>query len=414
VEKPSRSRSVVKSNKLIQSSYTLTLQEARIVLLLSSMVNRAEDEFKIYRIKAKEFAEFIGIKNNKRIYSQLLEVTRRLRKRSLLIKEGNTVLEVGWLASSKYFLNEGYVELEFSKNLKPYLLQLKNRFTKYQLENVLRLKSSYSIRLYELSKQWLKLKTQKIEIGELRNVLGVDDKKYTLYGDFKRRVLMPAQREINEKTDISLTLTEIKKGKKVVMIRFKMKSQVRKNTAASLSPPKIEKIDKPDLYQRLIDYFLINATDALDIIEKYPESRILANLEYVTHHHRSGKIKNIAPYTLKAIKEDYRLQGSLFEKEAEKEYLKKREELHRKDRQEQLEIMYRRYRQSEIDKYREALSGKELGSIKKEAEKEFDAKYPPQKGKRRIGRKWFVRVQMNARIAKKAGVPTIEEWVKTV
>jgi len=67
------------------------------------MVNRAEDEFKTYRIKAKEFAEFIGIKNNKRIYSQLLEVTRRLRKRSLLIKEGDTVLEVGWLASSKYF-----------------------------------------------------------------------------------------------------------------------------------------------------------------------------------------------------------------------------------------------------------------------------------------------------------------------
>ncbi len=57
-------------------------------------------------------------------------------------------LKLQWLASAEYFEGSGYVELEFSQKLKPFLLQLKDRFTKYQLEYALKLKKSYSIRIY--------------------------------------------------------------------------------------------------------------------------------------------------------------------------------------------------------------------------------------------------------------------------
>ena len=412
--KISRNRFVVKSNELIQSSYSLSLQEARIVLLLASMVNRSDEEFSPYRIEVKEFSDFIGIKNNKNLYHQLSEITKKLLNKQLIVQREKSHLQLNWLASAEYFYEKGFVELEFSKKLKPYLLQLKERFTKYQLENVLRLRSAYSIRLYEISKQWMKLKERKIEISELRYLLGIDENKYKLYGHLKSRVLAPAQKEINKKTDVFLAFSEIKKGKKVVMIRFKMRSQVRKNTAASPPPPKIEKIEKPNLYQRLIDYFLINASDAIDLIEKYSDSRILANLEYVAHQHRGGKIKNIAPYTLKAIREDYRLQKSLFDKEAEDKAQEKQKQAKEKVLQEQLEIKYQQYRHAVIDKYKETISEKDLAEIKKEAAKNFDRQHKPQKGRRRIGKNFFVGVEVEARIAKMAGVPPFETWIKKI
>lgn len=58
---------------------------------------------------------------------------------------------VRWVASSEY-IGDGVIGLGFSQKLIPYLLQLKNKFIRYQLENVLNLKSKYSIRLYGIMK----------------------------------------------------------------------------------------------------------------------------------------------------------------------------------------------------------------------------------------------------------------------
>ena len=135
-----KNRLVVKSNALIEASYKLTLQEARIILLLSSMINKDDDDFKLYQIKVKDFADFIGVNKNKNLYRELSEITTKLRKRSILIKKEESLLEIGWLSSAEYFFNKGFVELEFSDKLKPYLLQLKERFTKYHLDSVLKLK----------------------------------------------------------------------------------------------------------------------------------------------------------------------------------------------------------------------------------------------------------------------------------
>ena len=94
--------------------------------------------------------------------------------------------------------------LRFDPNLRPYLLQLKENFTKYQLENVLSLSSFYAIRIYELCKQYETIKERTIEIKELKEILDIKAKSYNIYNRFKEKVLTIAEREINEKTDISI------------------------------------------------------------------------------------------------------------------------------------------------------------------------------------------------------------------
>ncbi|NGY80988.1 replication initiation protein [Bacillus megaterium] len=74
-----------------------------------------------------------------------------------------------WVITSIYEENEGYITLQFHPSLKYLFLELKEKFTSYQLENVVRLNSVYSIRIYELLKQYERLRKRELTLEELRH-----------------------------------------------------------------------------------------------------------------------------------------------------------------------------------------------------------------------------------------------------
>lgn len=103
--------------------------------------------------------------------------------------------------------------MRFDPLLKPFLLELSNKFTSYRLANVIKLKSTYAIRIYELLKQYEDLKERTISLENLRYYLDAMD-IYPNYANFKQRVLKPSQKNWI-KTDISFEFEEIKLGRKV-------------------------------------------------------------------------------------------------------------------------------------------------------------------------------------------------------
>jgi plasmid replication initiation protein len=401
---------VVKSNKLIEASYKLNLQEARVILLLTSMINKDDEEFNLIRIRVKDFVEFVGV-NDKDAYKRVQTITDSLGDKSLIVRGINpetnepTRLKLQWLASAEYFEGSGYVELEFSQKLKPFLLQLKDRFTKYQLEYALRLRKSYSIRIYEILKQWERMKSRTVEIAELREILGLEKDLYQQYGHLKNRVLKPAQEEISEKTDLVFNFTEIKKGRKVVMIRFEIKPKKVKKSELP-APPKVEKIENAWLYQKLVDYFCVNPKDALKVLKQYPESQLVDNLAYAEHYFKKGGVGNLGPYTLKAIKENYQLQLSLFDKQKEESQEKQRQKENEEQRARDLEVAYNQYKRQKIEEYKKEMPSDELDLLEKECRQAVEK----DKGEKRIGLDVFVRLKLEGCIMEKAGVLNFEQW----
>jgi len=120
-------------------------------------------------------------------------------KKVITIQEGNNILKVAWLSGVRVLRGEGIVEMEFSPYLKPYLLQLKKRFTSYKLQDVIQLKSAYSVRIYELLKQYETLGQRIFTIDELRYILAIQENEYKLYHQFKQRILLHSQNEIKKK-----------------------------------------------------------------------------------------------------------------------------------------------------------------------------------------------------------------------
>lgn len=121
----------------------------------------------------------------------------------------------------EYVKNKGIIELEFSKKLIPYLLQLKEKFTRYQLKNILRLSNKHSIRIYELLKQYENIGNRTFTVDELKKILMLEG-QYKAFTDFDKRVLKPTMEEINDYTDLKVSYEKIKKGRAIHSIKYKI------------------------------------------------------------------------------------------------------------------------------------------------------------------------------------------------
>lgn len=209
---------VTKSNALIEANYRLTLTEQKIILYLVSRIRKEDNDFETYVLPIREFCELMGLKGSPK-YTEIRKTTKDLMSKVLEIKEGKKLIQIGWLSYVEYNEQEGQVSLSFDPRLKPYLLQLKREFTSYRLKNILELNSTYAIRMYEILKKWQTIKEIVIPLNDLKKMVGADE-KYSEYHNFKKRVLKPAEQEIQEKTDIMFTYSEIKKGRKVVSIKL--------------------------------------------------------------------------------------------------------------------------------------------------------------------------------------------------
>lgn len=210
---------IVKSNQLIEARYDLSLNEQKIVLYAASKLDRGLDEFDSIEFDIKEFTELLDTKGKR--YDEIRDIIAGLRRKDIIIDTDEQEYIAGWIAGATFYKNTGKVELEFSKKLVPYLLQLKNKFTRYQLKNILYLKGKYSIRFYELLKQYEKIRSRQFELEELKQMLFIESQYDRIY-DLKRFVLEPSVEEINEHTDINISYTDITKGRKVIGFTFKV------------------------------------------------------------------------------------------------------------------------------------------------------------------------------------------------
>jgi uncharacterized protein YfbU (UPF0304 family) len=191
--------------------------------MMIAQIERDDEDFKTYKISALDFKSLIDGKNanpNK----QISDITQKIMERVLHIPlDHGGWYKTHFISSAEYEPMNGCLKLKFDPDLKPYLLDIKSRFTHFDIRYAVRFRSIYSIRLYEMLKQFYDSNSQSghkiIDIDELKYLFQVDG-SYTKYKDFKKRVILQAEKELREKADIYFTFDEIKEGRKVVRLKF--------------------------------------------------------------------------------------------------------------------------------------------------------------------------------------------------
>lgn len=294
---------VVKSNDLVEARYKLNLNEQKIILYAVSKLDREQDNFNLLSLEVKEFTELLGTGTDR--YGEIREVVRELRKKEVIIDAPGGEIITGWLSSIQN--KDGVIELEFSQKLIPYLLQLKECFTRYQLKNILYLKNKYSIRIYELMKQYQTIGHRQFTIEELKDLLMIGD-KYSEFKDFNKYVIKATMEEINTHTDINIDIKLLKRGRKVVAVKYIIQSKEQEyiNYLNENYPIKQFKIqcglDKENFNSKQVIELFEIATDVLEDAEQEQLFDYI-KLNYNFMIQKKG-ITNKFAYLKKCLRED--------------------------------------------------------------------------------------------------------------
>src|SRR5699024_6386446 len=122
-------------------------------------------------------------------------------------------------------------------------------------------------RLYELLKKWERIGKWETTVDYLKELMGITQKSYNVYGNLKNRIIGPATEELNSKTDLKVTFKEIKKGRRVVKLAFNIK-QVRSN------------ILEYELFNQELHKKANSSTDLLGILNQHAEHYQIDSKEF--------------------------------------------------------------------------------------------------------------------------------------
>jgi plasmid replication initiation protein len=217
---------VYKSNAVIEAGYQLTLNEQRVVLACIGLVDPtkpllATDRFEL---SAKDFVHLFKV-SEKNAYKALIDVTESLFGRYVTIKQPFldqpriNKLKTHWISSICYIESEGKIGLMFAPDLIPYLSDLRGCFTRYNLEHIGSMSSTYGIRLYELLMQWKNTGLREIKVDWLKQQFQLGD-GYDRIDNLKKRVIDSAVKDINTHSNYACSYTQKKTGRIVTSFIF--------------------------------------------------------------------------------------------------------------------------------------------------------------------------------------------------
>lgn len=157
----------------------------------------------------------------------------------------------------------------------------------------MQLQSSYSVRIYELLKQYEKIGKRTFSIDDLKETLAVMD-KYPLYANFKQRIIMKAQEDLEAFTDIRFTFEEIKKGRSIHSIVFNIRSNKSIVEERKLLTPIITKVfdentSNIEVYSLVKEFPGVNQNTINEWFNKYSQAYIVERINILLKQLAKGK-----------------------------------------------------------------------------------------------------------------------------
>ena len=222
---------VVKRNELILGRYSLTTKSHKFFNALITFIDPLSSEIKPMVLKVTDMARILNV-SRAAVYSSINDIANELTTLAITLEmsqktwEDEQEIEIeqaqrenrrarkikkpddkSWkkvLFFNKIrYTNKQQCELfvDIHRDAAPFLTSLKGYFTCYYLKEILHVRSSYAVRLYEICRSMLtltylakgeKVAQKRFEYQEFRDLLGVTAASYDLFNKFEYKILKPA------------------------------------------------------------------------------------------------------------------------------------------------------------------------------------------------------------------------------
>ena len=351
-------RKVVEHNSLITSIAKMDKTPLKMFELAVSCINTEEPpkDNIIYLSKAELFTFFKVDDSNK--HTRFKQAIELMQKQAFFqIKEvkdkGYEMTSIVPIPTVKWNSYNDDVMIRFNQDIMPYLIELKQNFTKYALSEIMELNSKYSIILYK----WLSMnynqyehysnkggrraeqvenyRNPSITVKELREITDTVN-EYKHFPHFENWILKKPLEEINAHTSFNVSYEKIKKGRSIDSIVFHIEKKRKADDnsykledQAYIEGKKAKEETEKDLYTEsmqspytklLSENMLLFPNDFMDIktmagLQKnvyplYDELKALrglngvkGHLSYVSSKQEAYSKRNIAKYLKTAIEQ---------------------------------------------------------------------------------------------------------------
>ena len=348
VEYYSKSLTLFKANTLIDSKYKSSLLEARLFAISLSKINEAIEDKEgtlIVNLWASDIKSLIP-NNTGSFYTQLSNAAHSLTGRVVGISDPEKQIFHYMSVVNNAHYENGKLTLEFNKNLRPYFKDITTPYTQMNLLELLAFDSPFSFRLFEVIKSrcytpkgmkelsaWkldFNLSELKLMIGAVNSALEsvqriLNDSKtpdwdravqaspermYDNWGDFRKRVILPAVQEINDKTSYNVIFDPLRSGRggKVNGITFyvRLKESIKNEETVAEEKPA-----SPLSEEEIIDYifelapFKMKIREALTIADAASNDTEKIKTAFDVLNNSKGDIDNPVGFIISAIEKGF-------------------------------------------------------------------------------------------------------------
>lgn len=217
---------VMKDHELIMASYTLTVEEQRLILVCIEKAQRVQtplnsDAVKI-SINVKEYADLCSVTMGA-AYKALANSAEKLYDQSIKINDQGVRREVRWL-QEKALYDSGKVTVTFSSMISKHIKDIVTKRSIYRLEQATQLRGQHAIRLFEILQIVIDPDTQQgewlVTLAEFKDLLELPS-SYDRWIDLRKRVIESSLAQINKNTSLKVEWeVAAKEGRQITAVKF--------------------------------------------------------------------------------------------------------------------------------------------------------------------------------------------------
>lgn len=194
-----------------KKSITLAIQQKRLIIYLVSKIKPSSERLDEVSVSFSEFCEVMDIEKGGKQFELIKQAVSQLASIVFWVESENKSILCSWLNNENCYVDweNKRINLQLSNTLSPFLLNLKQNFTAYQLGFTVGFKGKYTYRLYEYLRSYMGQGNYLFPLEKFQSAIA--DNKYKTVTDLERRVIKKSIEEINRYSDIYVCYHKIQK-----------------------------------------------------------------------------------------------------------------------------------------------------------------------------------------------------------
>jgi len=199
------SSEVVKYSNDFNNQALRNFSSEELNLLMTIFHKLRDQSINILEYSFYDLKKLINLEKNmttREFANTIMNVNKKLLALNYTYKEDDTIIQMAIFKTFKIKLNEQVLMISLNEDFRFLLNDFNKEWTRFELEEFVRLKSSYTKEFYRRMKQFRKTGFWKCSIEEFRYLLDIP-KSYRMI-NIDTRILKPIKKELEEKYDLKI------------------------------------------------------------------------------------------------------------------------------------------------------------------------------------------------------------------